>query len=144
MYLKGFDYIVLSLAPGLALGFCWVLEVSSRLQGGYKGVAIIPCLGMQSYKFPIEPLAMALCCALSSCFGNGGAAFWRYGSLGVLFSGTGYQGVPRLVASGGGVVDDVLWWKLGMRVAMASHCVFYRRFRLAVKCCSTASGTGRV
>ena len=38
MYLKGFDGIVLSPAPGLALGLFWVLAGSSRSQGGYEGV----------------------------------------------------------------------------------------------------------
>ena len=101
-----------------------------------------PCLGTYLYQFPVGPLVMALLCALSSCFGKGGALFWSYGSLVLLFSMTGRQGVPWLAASGGGVVDDVFWWQLGERVAMVLRCVFYRRFRLAMKCCSTESALG--
>ena len=107
---------MLSLAPGLALGFCWVLAGSSGFQGRYEGVESSPCPGTQSYQFPVGPLVMVLHCALSSCFGKSGAAFWSYGSLGMVFIRTSRQGVPRLSASGGWVVDDVLWWQLGERV----------------------------
>ena len=87
---------------------------------------------------------MALRCALSSYFSKGDAAFWSYGSLGLVFSGTGRRGIPRLAASGGGVVDEVLCWQLGNRLEMVLCCVFYHHFRLAVKCISNASGPGQV
>ena len=68
------------------------------------------------YQFLVGPLEMALRCALSIFLGKVGAAFLSCESLGLVFIGTGRQGVTWLVASGGGVVDDILWWQLGKRV----------------------------